>query len=87
MNDYYSNGDKSIVHDNIKVQFTPLDKSDAYIEKKSKFLTAKYDKNAMKLIQKRLQVEEYVYDELRELYRCFVSAFLLCNFTAFLPRR
>ncbi|PAA57174.1 hypothetical protein BOX15_Mlig011906g1 [Macrostomum lignano] len=45
-------------------------KSNAYQDKKSKFLTAKYDKQTMSLIKQRLAVEDFVYDELRVLFNC-----------------
>ena len=43
------------------------------LEERKKFLTAKYGKHQMALIRKRLKVEEWVDDRLRELYGCVVS--------------
>lgn len=48
----------------VKVNFNEL--NDPKDEKKSRFLTAKYGLHQMSLIRKRLQVESWVYDYLKE---------------------
>ncbi|XP_041352613.1 protein phosphatase 1 regulatory subunit 14C-like [Gigantopelta aegis] len=40
------------------------------VEKKKKYFTAKYGQHQMMLIRKRLAVEEWVYEALRDLYDC-----------------
>lgn len=39
-------------------------------DKRQKYLTAKYGQHQMMLIRKRLAVEDWLYDKLRELYDC-----------------
>ncbi|KAH9492924.1 hypothetical protein Btru_032622 [Bulinus truncatus] len=51
---------KNVGFSNIKEQHT---------EKKKKFLTAKYGAHQMLLIRKRLNVEMWIFDELRRLYK------------------
>lgn len=48
----------------VKVNFNEL--NDLKDEKKSRYLTAKYQTHQMSLIRKRLQVESWVYDYLTE---------------------
>ena len=43
------------------------------VEKKKKYFTAKYGQHQMLLIRKRLAVEDWVYEALRDLYDCQVS--------------
>ena len=42
-------------------------------EKRQKYLTARYGQHQMMLIRKRLAVEDWLYDKLRNLYKCVVS--------------
>lgn len=42
-------------------------------DKRQKYLTAKYGQHQMMLIRKRLAVEDWLYDKLRELHNCQVS--------------
>lgn len=42
-------------------------------EKRQKYLTARYGQHQMMLIRKRLAVEDWLYDKLREMYNCVVS--------------
>ena len=42
-------------------------------EKRQKYLTAKYGQHQMMLIRKRLAVEDWLYEQLRNLYGCKVS--------------
>lgn len=42
-------------------------------EKRQKYLTARYGQHQMMLIRKRLAVEDWLYNELRELYDCEVQ--------------
>lgn len=44
-------------------------------DKRQKYLTAKYGQHQMMLIRKRLAVEDWLYDKLRELYDCQVRIF------------
>ncbi|XP_062570237.1 uncharacterized protein LOC134232300 [Saccostrea cucullata] len=39
-------------------------------DKRQKYLTAKYGQHQMMLIRKRLAVEDWLYDKLRELHNC-----------------
>ncbi|XP_048734836.1 uncharacterized protein LOC125650512 [Ostrea edulis] len=39
-------------------------------DKRQKYLTAKYGQHQMMLIRKRLAVEDWLYDQLRELHDC-----------------
>jgi protein phosphatase 1 regulatory subunit 14B len=41
-------------------------------DKRQKYLTAKYGQHQMMLIRKRLAVEDWLFDQLRELYDCQV---------------
>ena len=50
---------------------------DSQIEKKKKYLTAKYGQHQMLLIKKRLKVEMWVFDELRKLYESEVCTVLV----------
>lgn len=49
----------------VKVNFNEL--NDLKDEKKGRYLTAKYGVHQMSLIRKRLQVENWMYDKLKEL--------------------
>lgn len=42
-------------------------------EKRHKYLTARYGQHQMMLIRKRLAVEDWLYEQLRDLYDCQVS--------------
>ena len=42
-------------------------------EKRQKYLTARYGQHQMMLIRKRLAVEDWLYEKLRDLYNCEVS--------------
>lgn len=54
-------------------------------DKRQKYLTAKYGQHQMMLIRKRLAVEDWLYDKLRELYDCQVRIFYcISSFTLFL---
>ena len=57
----------------VKVNFNEL--NDLKDEKKSRYLTAKYGLHQMSLIRKRLQVESWVYEYLKEKV-CNVSRHL-----------
>jgi maltodextrin utilization protein YvdJ len=43
-----------------------------YHEERKKYLTAKYGQHQMKLIRKRLQVEDWVDEQLNQLYRVVI---------------
>lgn len=49
-----------------------ISNKEAKKEEKTKYLTARYGQHQMMLIRKRLAVEDWLYDELRELYNCEV---------------
>lgn len=54
-------------------------------DKRQKYLTAKYGQHQMMLIRKRLAVEDWLYDKLRELYDCQVRKFYcISSFMLFL---
>lgn len=42
-------------------------------DKRQKYLTARYGQHQMMLIRKRLAVEDWLYERLREVYDCVVS--------------
>ena len=42
-------------------------------DKRQKYLTARYGQHQMMLIRKRLAVEDWLYEKLREMYNCVVS--------------
>lgn len=46
-------------------------------DKRQKYLTAKYGQHQMMLIRKRLAVEDWLYDQLRELHDCQVCIYPL----------
>ena len=48
-------------------------------EKRQKYLTARYGQHQMMLIRKRLAVEDWLYDKLRDMYNCVVSTTLFSN--------
>lgn len=50
-----------------------FDLKDQLKENKTKFLTAKYGEHQKNLIKKRLNVEMWIFDELRKLYNTEVS--------------
>lgn len=52
-------------------------------DKRQKYLTAKYGQHQMMLIRKRLAVEDWLYDKLRELYDCQVRKFYCIS--SFMP--
>lgn len=47
-------------------------------EKRQKYLTARYGQHQMMLIRKRLAVEDWLYEKLRDMYNCEVSVNLNC---------
>ena len=49
-------------------------------DKRQKFLTARYGQHQMMLIRKRLAVEDWLYEKLRDLYNCRVSCFYFILF-------
>jgi hypothetical protein len=58
----------------------PLDKNVNFGQSQKKddddrkrFFTGKYDKHALSLISKRIRVEDWVLDQMLELYECSVS--------------
>ena len=65
----------------VKVNFNEL--NDLKDEKKSRYLTAKYATHQMSLIRKRLQVESWLYDYLKERV-CNVSEQFVCVLITFL---
>ena len=44
-------------------------------DKRQKYLTARYGQHQMMLIRKRLAVEDWLYEKLRDIYNCEVSKF------------
>ena len=54
--------------DSHSVHFGGHHRSDEYTEERKKYLTAKYGAHQMKLIRKRLAVEDWVDTELKQLY-------------------
>lgn len=50
------------------VNFHDATNRDEYLEEKKKYLTAKYGQHQMKLIRKRLAVEDWLDKELKSLY-------------------
>ena len=58
---------------NNHVRFIKNTNRDEYQEERKKYLTAKYGAHQMKLIRKRLAVEEWVDTQLRQLYNIGVS--------------
>jgi hypothetical protein len=65
----YSNAQKSgNMTSNHNVGFRSHTNKDDYQEERKKYLTAKYPQHQMRLIRKRLQVEDWVDRQLRELY-------------------
>lgn len=56
----------------VSVNFDPKHKSN-HVEKREKYLTAKYGAHQMLLIKKRLAVEMWVFEELGRLYCTEVS--------------
>lgn len=51
-------------------------KRDEEKEKRQKYLTARYGQHQMMLIRKRLAVEDWLYEKLRDLYDCEVRSLL-----------
>lgn len=54
-----------------------FDLKDQHKKNTKKYLTAKYGPHQMTLIKKRLNVEMWIFDELRRLYNCEVCIFAL----------
>ena len=52
-------------------------------EKRQKYLTARYGQHQMMLIRKRLAVEDWLYDKLRDMYNCVVSVFIYFAMSSF----
>ena len=55
------------------VSFGRNNNRDEEKEKRQKYLTARYGQHQMMLIRKRLAVEDWLYDKLRNMYTCVVS--------------
>ncbi|XP_074650161.1 protein phosphatase 1 regulatory subunit 14C-like [Tubulanus polymorphus] len=62
---HFSVAQNTSVHN---VNFQPHNNSKRDEEKRKKFLTAKYDEHQLNLIKCRLEVESWIWDELRILY-------------------
>ena len=67
----------------VSVNFDPKHKSN-HVEKREKYLTAKYGAHQMLLIKKRLAVEMWIFEELGRLYCTEVSVHVLCHKLAFI---
>ncbi|BFZ11850.1 hypothetical protein BsWGS_14889 [Bradybaena similaris] len=66
MDTSFSPSSKALSHDSSKI--VDFDLKDQLKENKKKYLTAKYGSHQMLLIKKRLNVEMWIFDELRKLY-------------------
>ncbi|CAG5121418.1 unnamed protein product [Candidula unifasciata] len=67
MDTNFSHSSKALSHESSKIVDFDLNK-DQLKENKKKYLTAKYGSHQMLLIKKRLNVEMWIFDELRRLY-------------------
>lgn len=54
------------------VSFGKNNKREEEKDKRTKYLTARYGQHQMMLIRKRLAVEDWLYEQLREMYNCEV---------------
>jgi len=52
------------------VSFGNFNKRDEEKDKRQKYLTARYGQHQMMLIRKRLAVEDWLYEKLRDMYNC-----------------
>ena len=55
------------------VSFGTSSKREEEKDKRQKYLTARYGQHQMMLIRKRLAVEDWLYEKLRDMYNCEVS--------------
>lgn len=69
-----SHSNSSSSPSNHKVNFSTPSDRESEKEKKQKYLTAKYGQHQMQLIKKRLKIEDWIYEELRKLYKCVNDA-------------
>lgn len=60
------------------VSFGNTQKRDEEKDKRQKYLTARYGQHQMMLIRKRLAVEDWLYEKLRDMYNCEVSYKFIC---------